>query len=115
MAIEHIFISSAINVVAAIGIFTVFYLIAYKEKNWFWQQVWTMAILLMLLYTFSIERFAWDSVFVSAALGDLSVAIIFGIIAMLSLLFAYLAIGLLYHVLRDIYERFVGEGKYKHG
>lgn len=109
MAIEDIFVATAIQ---AVGMTGVFVYLQYRETNWVLRQVWTFAILASLYYGFAIQRFGFTKVAVITDLGDLTFAIIQILQYMMLSVIAYIILSMFYQGIRIFMDIVKGRSEY---
>lgn len=100
MAVEEIWISNSITILAAEIAFLVLYLVAYRDNSKMFKNLWLFAIISLLIYAFAAERIAWQNVVVNQQLADVATAIAELLIILLILLIFYVILDVASHIVQ---------------
>jgi len=107
MAVEELFISSALNSLGYMAVFL--YLFHASSDSKFWKKVWLSGVFLIMLYSISVERYAWQYDAVSTQLDNLSSALLQVIMWVLVTLITYVVISVLLMLIQGLVDMVSGK------
>lgn len=106
MAVENMFIASAITTFGMLGFFTYMY---HQADSWLWRRVWLFGSLSTLYLSLGILRKGFQNVVVINDLADLTFAAMTVLMWCIVLMIGWLFLSLLYHGIRRMIH--IAEGR----
>lgn len=108
MAIEDMFVASAITMGGLLGFFAFMYHFA---ETWLWKRVWLMGCFLTAYMEMGILRYGFQHIVVINDLADLSFSAMQVLMYCVIMLFGWLLLSLMYHGLRGLVDAASGKKK----
>jgi len=109
MAGEEVFIASAIHSVGALIVCLSMYYFAHKQGSQLWQNIWLVAMFLILTYDFTVQRVAFNVVG-TYDLRDLAFSFLHVIMWITVLMFGVLLLNLTLMMFKGLYKAVTKSG-----
>lgn len=107
MAVEEMFIASAITMLGVLLTFV--YLHFRAASSWLWERIWLIGIFMTMYVMMGIMRKGFQNVIVMTDLADLTFGIMHILMWCVILIIGYLILGILYHGVRNLLD--IASGK----
>lgn len=112
MAGEEVFVANAILSFTGIGVFLLFFYLAYKEKSIFFQYISISGILMVMTYALTVQRTAFN-VTGLYDLRDMAFTILDILIWVFMLVFLLMLVVLINFSIRALYRSYTGQRDYE--